>query len=423
MKFYGQLEKAAQEVLASDPAQGVTGRFWFNSTSGTHKSDDGTLIRSMLRNDGKLVIGNNGTANTNIRLNRAGTSVLQFVKGGDATAEGSLSTSLAQLSFQFETYTDAGKPAAGQAGRLAWISDLTILKIDNGATWSKLLMGTISLTTEVSGTLPIANGGTNITTYTTGDILYASATNVLSKLPLGANGQFLGITAGVPTWATSVATAPTIQKFLSGSGTYTTPVSPAPLYIRVRMVGGGAGGSGGGGNTSTNGLAGGNTTFGTALLVANGAPTVAWGASFGEGGTASLGAAVGINLQGGSGGGFFNGASGGGPTPVSAPGGMGGVSAFGGSGGNSPSNVSGNDGKANTGSGGSGGGINSGSTSFDSGTGGGAGGYIDALIYTPSATYSYAVGAGGSGGSASGAGGNAGGSGGSGLIEVTEHYQ
>lgn len=38
------------------------------------------------------------------------------------------------------------------------------------------------LTTQVTGVLPIANGGTNISSYALGDIIYGSATNVLSRL-------------------------------------------------------------------------------------------------------------------------------------------------------------------------------------------------------------------------------------------------
>ena len=56
--------------------------------------------------------------------------------------------------------------------------------------------GKIGLTTHVSGTLPIANGGTNLTAYTTGDIVYASATNVLSSLADVATGNAL-ISGGV----------------------------------------------------------------------------------------------------------------------------------------------------------------------------------------------------------------------------------
>ena len=61
----------------------------------------------------------------------------------------------------------------------------------------------VSLTADVTGVLPVANGGTNLSTYTTGDILYASAANVLSKLPTGSNGQVLILSGGLPTWGTS----------------------------------------------------------------------------------------------------------------------------------------------------------------------------------------------------------------------------
>jgi hypothetical protein len=70
--------------------------------------------------------------------------------------------------------------------------------------------GTLALT--YSGTaIPAVNGGTAQTTYTTGDLLYASASNTLSKLAVGTSAQVLTVTAGVPTWATS-----------SGSGTVTS---------------------------------------------------------------------------------------------------------------------------------------------------------------------------------------------------------
>jgi hypothetical protein len=44
-------------------------------------------------------------------------------------------------------------------------------------------------------------GGTGQNTYTTGDILYASSSNTLSKLTVGSVGQVLTIAGGVPSWA------------------------------------------------------------------------------------------------------------------------------------------------------------------------------------------------------------------------------
>jgi hypothetical protein len=54
---------------------------------------------------------------------------------------------------------------------------------------------------EVSGTLPATKGGTGIATYTTGDLLYSSATDTLSKLAAGSNGNVVVQAAGIPSWA------------------------------------------------------------------------------------------------------------------------------------------------------------------------------------------------------------------------------
>jgi hypothetical protein len=51
--------------------------------------------------------------------------------------------------------------------------------------------GAVSLTAEVSGVLPVANGGTNISSYVVGDILYAATTSNLTTLPDVATGNAL----------------------------------------------------------------------------------------------------------------------------------------------------------------------------------------------------------------------------------------
>lgn len=211
---------------------------------------------------------------------------------------------------------------------------------------------------------------------------------------------------------TSIVAVPTIQKFTSGSGTYILPAGA--LYLRVRMVGGGGGG-GGSGATATAGGTGGNTTFGTALLVANGgAGATAGAASGGAGGTASLGGLIGLALSGGQGGGGCD-------IQINnfISGGNGGASAFGGAGGGTVASI-GMPGVTNTGGGGGGSGSSAGNTS-QSGAGGGSGGFVDALITSPSATYAYAVGAAGTAGLTGGD--FVGSLGGSGVIEVTEYYQ
>ena len=63
-------------------------------------------------------------------------------------------------------------------------------------------LGTISTGVWQGTTIDELYGGTGINTYTTGDILYSSATNTLSKLPISTNGKVLTITAGIPSWET-----------------------------------------------------------------------------------------------------------------------------------------------------------------------------------------------------------------------------
>ena len=74
----------------------------------------------------------------------------------------------------------------------------------------------------LAGTLIAANGGTGLSTYATGDLIYASAANTLSKLPAGTNGHILTLAAGVPSWAASTGGVTS----WSGGTTGLTPSSP-----------------------------------------------------------------------------------------------------------------------------------------------------------------------------------------------------
>jgi hypothetical protein len=236
---------------------------------------------------------------------------------------------------------------------------------------------------------------------------------------IGSSGNVVSFYLQVPIvgWtsaASSTATQnqtllPTIQKFTSGSGTYTKPAGVS--YIRVRMVGGGGGGGSSG--TGTSGNAGGQSTFGT--ITANGGAGGFASTGIASGGTASLGSGpIGTALSGADGGGSDNPGTG-----TYITGGSGGSSFFGGAGAGTL-NTAGSAAKANSGSGGAGAG--SGPSTNPSGGGGAAGGFVDAIITNlSSGSFSYSVGTGGTVGTAGT--GNLGGAGGSGYIEVTEYYQ
>ena len=86
----------------------------------------------------------------------------------------------------------------------------------------------LPLTTGVTGTLPIANGGTGATTKaaafdalspmsTAGDIIYGGTSGTGTRLAKGTDGQVLTLASGVPAWTTS--TAVTSVGAISGSST------------------------------------------------------------------------------------------------------------------------------------------------------------------------------------------------------------
>ena len=141
----------------------------------------------------------------------ANTGVLSFSAGstgltpstpttGNVTLAGTLDADNGGTGLN--TYTIGDILYASGTSSLARLADVaTGNALISGGVGVAPSWGKIGLTTHVSGVLPIANGGTNISTYATGDILYASATDVLSKFPKPAASSVLTMdSAGTPSW-------------------------------------------------------------------------------------------------------------------------------------------------------------------------------------------------------------------------------
>ncbi len=83
-----------------------------------------------------------------------------------------------------------------------------------------------------SETRPATSGGTGQSTYVTGDLLYASASNVLSRLAAGSTGTSLTMTAGVPAWGAGNASHPSVFG-LVGANNVATPTSKYDLLATL----------------------------------------------------------------------------------------------------------------------------------------------------------------------------------------------
>lgn len=271
------------------------------------------------------------------------------------------------------------------------------------------------LGTDGAGNLSFSNppSGFSNPMTTGGDLIYGGGSGVAARLANGSDNQYLRSQGGTSAPAWESIPAVTVQTFTSGSGTYTTP--SGCTRIKVKLVGGGGGGGGSGTSNGTIGGTGGTTSFGTRTATGGtGAQRLVGGAA-GAGGGSGYTVVASIAGQKGGGGGV-NSTVTPGQTLSGIGGNSGGGLGFGGS------TNAGGDGSNATGYGGGGGGGGNDTTAGEQGGGGGGGGgYSEFWINSPSATYSYAVGAGGAAGAA-GTSGRAGGAGTAGVIIVEEFY-
>jgi len=107
----------------------------------------------------------------------------------------------------------------------------------SGLTPSSATGGVVTL----AGTLGATSGGTGFSTYATGDLVYASASNTLSKLTAGTNGYVLTLASGVPTWAASTGGVVSINFGSTGL----TPNTATGGVVNVGgLLGAGYGGTG-----------------------------------------------------------------------------------------------------------------------------------------------------------------------------------
>ena len=100
------------------------------------------------------------------------------------------------------TYTTGVLDIGGTADRISISSDAIDIASTYVGQTSITTLGTITTGTWHGNTVGSGYGGTGLTTYTAGDILYASATNTLASLAKGTDGQLLTMVSGAPTWAT-----------------------------------------------------------------------------------------------------------------------------------------------------------------------------------------------------------------------------
>ncbi len=173
-----------------------------------------------------------------VAVANGGTNLTSGTSGGvlGYTASGTLASSVALTANNLVLGGGAGATPT-PLGSLGTTSQVLIGNAAGAPTW-----GAVDVATMTTGTLGPTVGGTGLTTYTTGDVLYASAANTLAKLASVSAGSMLrsgGVTTA-PAWSTTkwtnAATAGDVL-YASGANTYANLAVGGTAGMFIRSTG------------------------------------------------------------------------------------------------------------------------------------------------------------------------------------------
>jgi hypothetical protein len=189
------------EVTGTLPvANGGTGATAFDDKAVIITQDTGTdtLAAAVMDANGELLIG--GTSGPAVATLTAGSNItITNSDGGISIAATDTNT----------TYT------AGDGLDLSGTEFSTDLKSNGGLVIESTELAVDLGASSITGTLDETDGGTGLTGYTAGDVIYASGTDTLAKLAKGSAGQVLKMNSGAtaPEWGSDAS-----QTYTAGDG-------------------------------------------------------------------------------------------------------------------------------------------------------------------------------------------------------------
>lgn len=100
--------------------------------------------------------------------------------------------------------------------------------------WLQWLMSPAFIQMNLSNALPVGSGGTGISAYSVGDMIYANGVQSLVKLPIGTDGQVLKVNTGAtaPQWTTGSA----LTKTDDANVTLTLGGSPSTALLAATSI-------------------------------------------------------------------------------------------------------------------------------------------------------------------------------------------
>jgi len=241
-------DNAIEVLVAADPVG--ADYVWFSDVSSSN-----TLRKSLISNmpgfgkDGTVTSVGSGAGLTGGTITSSGSLAVDYA-GTDnvvlAAGNGASVTLTATDKVIFSDASDNNAKYANLSQVATYINagagSVTSVGVSGGSTGMSFSNSPItsSGTMTMSGTLDVDNGGTGLTAYTTGDILYASGTSTLAKLGIGSSGQVLKVSAGgIVEWANDTNTGLTSVGITETGNALTISNTPLTSNGNINIAGAG----------------------------------------------------------------------------------------------------------------------------------------------------------------------------------------
>jgi hypothetical protein len=174
---------------------------------------------------GDIAYASGATALSKLGIGTAG----QVLTSSGTAPQWSTLSGIAVTTISFGTTGLTPSSATGGAVTVAG----TLATANGGTNLTSFTSGGAVYATSTSalttGTLPTTAGGTGLASYTAGDIVYYASGTALSKLGIGTAGYFLASTGGAPQWTQTLAVA--------NGGTGSTTASGARTNLSAAQSG------------------------------------------------------------------------------------------------------------------------------------------------------------------------------------------
>ncbi len=245
---YAGTDNAILSATAATPVGADT--LWFSDAG------DNTIKKSLLSNfpgfgaDGTVLSVATGAGLTGGTITTSGTLAVDYAGSDNVVLAASDGTSITLADaddFLFSDATDTNAKYANLSQLKTYINaaagSVTSVGVSGGSTGMSFSNSPItsSGTMTMSGTLDVDNGGTGLSSYTTGDILYASGASTLAKLAIGSAGQVLKVSSGgIVEWAADTNTGLTSVGITETGSALTITNSPLTSNGNINIAGAGS---------------------------------------------------------------------------------------------------------------------------------------------------------------------------------------